>query len=650
MICLYLNPEDAAKVAIEASDALSTAGVVLEPADRLHITLAYFPEVTPDRRDTLIQEAAMLACCLSPISTGVEGVGRFNSEDVEGAPIVLLVDPTQLVHTHDLIAGQLYSWVSRDHGFIPHITLAYAPDGASLQLNGISDIELTFDKLSVVIGGERHDFNMYQPLSDMVAASPMYKAVKGLLQASVDATGGLSKPDAQPPVVSRQTGEGMKATVVINDSADSTEKAGKRMASGMRSKLAAVKDAVQGLLDWASYSDAQDDEAATTAKETKAPEPVEASIGRLLVFKDASGEDRWLSISTSAFEDRDNEIIPTALIERDIERSEKADKGPLRIWHIPDADIGDCDFQGMEGRFLIESGTFRSTPFAVKARDYLRTTDEDLGVSVGFLYPKDHFDGRVYGGDIHITERSILPRAKAAHGWTNFVDVGEVMKPAQKAYLEQMVGADLAAAVISRAAETTKDLEGAGVAFKNADGSELTLGQTVAAIGEVIKASPSEAVKEAYVAFANAVKESETTAEDKDKGGDEGKKETDAVVTAVSEMLKPIAEATAKSAEAADKATAAADQNAKDIAALTGAVKSLADVIAAAKKEAEDDSPRGKTAFRASTAEKSTVEDQIAQIIAGASALNGGAVKEVSPEVAAASPYVLDILGGGGRS
>ena len=43
------------------------------------------------------------------------------------------------------------------------------------------------------------------------------------------------------------------------------------------------------------------------------------------------------------------------------------DYGPLRWWHCPGVDIGDCDFNAVSGRSLVEMGTFRSPALAEAA-------------------------------------------------------------------------------------------------------------------------------------------------------------------------------------------------------------------------------------------------------------------------------------------
>lgn len=80
----------------------------------------------------------------------------------------------------------------------------------------------------------------------------------------------------------------------------------------------------------------------------------------LSVFK-AHGRYRWVLVSSCAYRDRDQEIVSTKALEGAVALADKTGyRGPLRWWHIRGVDLGDCDFQAIHGRFLIESGTFRA--------------------------------------------------------------------------------------------------------------------------------------------------------------------------------------------------------------------------------------------------------------------------------------------------
>ncbi|HEY5990030.1 MAG TPA: hypothetical protein VIV12_27140, partial [Streptosporangiaceae bacterium] len=115
----------------------------------------------------------------------------------------------------------------------------------------------------------------------------------------------------------------------------------------------------------------------------------EKDVNTFTVFKDAHGADRWLAITTTAYEDRDSEIISTKAIGKAVAIGDTSgQRGPLRYWHVPGMDIGDCDFQaqgGPGGRFLIESGTFRNPAYA---RLGAAMAVKGYQMSPGFVHPR----------------------------------------------------------------------------------------------------------------------------------------------------------------------------------------------------------------------------------------------------------------------
>jgi hypothetical protein len=133
--------------------------------------------------------------------------------------------------------------------------------------------------------------------------------------------------------------------------------------------------------------------------------------GRVWVTKDKEGKYRWVAISSNSFQDREGEIVSQKALESAVNRG---DKGELLWWHEKGATIGECDFQMIHGRMLIESGTFKSQKIGAAFAKL-----KGLGVSVGFRHPANEPVNGVYE-NIQIFERSILPANRAANGLTSF--------------------------------------------------------------------------------------------------------------------------------------------------------------------------------------------------------------------------------------
>jgi hypothetical protein len=185
---------------------------------------------------------------------------------------------------------------------------------------------------------------------------------------------------------------------------------------------------------------------------------------------------RWLAVSTNSFKDREDEIFAHKALEECIEYHDKTgERGPLRVFHVAGADIGDCDFQGMAGRFVIESGKFRDDELGQKAVEYFRAnSDKEFQVSIGFTYKVgDESDG-VYDW-LRIRERSVCPYGTAANPFTSFAFGelgGEHMDERKVKMLGEMFGETVASGLIARAETHTKELE-ESVAFKTKEGSDL---------------------------------------------------------------------------------------------------------------------------------------------------------------------------------
>lgn len=184
-------------------------------------------------------------------------------------------------------------------------------------------------------------------------------------------------------------------------------------------------------------------------------------------FEDQTGQMRWISFSSNAFEDREEELFTTKALEEAVEHAEKSgERGPLLLYHVSSAEVGHCDFQAVQGRFLVESGTFSDTPLGQKALDYFTNSDEEHQVSIGYTYKDgDEKDG-TYDW-LRINERSVCPFGTAANPWTDFSLFGDKeMHDKQKEWMEKVFGAELAQGVIAKADSKTKELEDQNVRFK----------------------------------------------------------------------------------------------------------------------------------------------------------------------------------------
>lgn len=146
-----------------------------------------------------------------------------------------------------------------------------------------------------------------------------------------------------------------------------------------------------------------------------------------MVTKGADGRLRWVLISTSTFEDRDEEVISQKAQDEDTDYLYSTGEfGPLRYWHIgqpkqlkendyksvvagPGVDVGDCDISGMHGKLRIESGTFRDEEIGAT----IKGMADEFDVSIGFSHPATEPDNKGVFAHIHTFERSLIPLAVA---------------------------------------------------------------------------------------------------------------------------------------------------------------------------------------------------------------------------------------------
>jgi hypothetical protein len=222
---------------------------------------------------------------------------------------------------------------------------------------------------------------------------------------------------------------------------------------------------------------------------------MKAHDGALRVFKDANGADRWVAQSSTAFQDRDREIVSTKALADDCAYADQhGSYGPLRWWHTPGLDLGDCDFNAMHGRVLIESGTFRSAAIAQKVA---RAAD-GLEISLGFLHLPSEPDADGVFHHIRRFERSLVPRGKASNRFTAFTVKETRMFDATKVAALKTLGFtdDDITSLQAQAAATEKSADDQGVAYKAEEPTqEITIAGVTYQLVE--KAAPMPPVEEA---------------------------------------------------------------------------------------------------------------------------------------------------------
>ena len=190
------------------------------------------------------------------------------------------------------------------------------------------------------------------------------------------------------------------------------------------------------------------------------------------MLDEAGGRTRWTMVSSGGFEDGDREIVSTPFLESAVKAADVlGDRGPLRIFHVPGADIGECDFQAVVGKpgFLLESGTFNDDEDGRRAAAYYRAHAKEYGASIKFLYKTKSDDGVILPPGL-IIERSLLPKSRAAFPYSGIaIQETTTMAAITKEKMDELVavlGEERAQEIVGQLEQNAESLKAIGIRFK----------------------------------------------------------------------------------------------------------------------------------------------------------------------------------------
>lgn len=235
------------------------------------------------------------------------------------------------------------------------------------------------------------------------------------------------------------------------------------------------------------------------------------------VFKDASGRHRWVARTTTAYKDRDGEILSTAGLDADSQRMRASGQfGPLRWWHVgepdptsadapwgPGLDLGDCDYSTVIGRTRIESGTFKSAALG----QAVAAIADQLELSPGFFHPYGS-NGPVDGvfETIRTFERSLVPirYGRASNYFTGItvketrMDMPEIERRLKAMLSELQLTPDQAEAVVGGWVAGEKAAQAQQAVYKSAELPDVVINgvtyKAMPAIEEKAPMPPAEMV------------------------------------------------------------------------------------------------------------------------------------------------------------
>jgi len=217
MIALYPSPATAE--ALAAQPGAST------PPEDLHLTLVFLTGAAVEleaQRPAISEAVRRAAAAAGPLRGVVGGIGLFAGDaDAAERPLVALADVPGLNELRaDLMRELGVDAPTEEHGFTPHLTLAYVPKDAPLEAVPPPELPLAFEELELVWAGERETF----PLGEQEDSEPEQDTLVGA--SWVSQQGGL------PPYIERiarhlETERGMDRSRAIATAVNTA----KRMAS-----------------------------------------------------------------------------------------------------------------------------------------------------------------------------------------------------------------------------------------------------------------------------------------------------------------------------------------------------------------------------------------------------------------------------------
>lgn len=249
-----------------------------------------------------------------------------------------------------------------------------------------------------------------------------------------------------------------------------------------------------------------------------------------LITKDAQGKYRYVLITSSAFEDRDGEIVSQKALAQDVERmTETGDYGEGLWWHCdgdlhgnekearPFIPLASCDFVAMHGRLRLDSGEFYDDAVGKAFAEH----QDEISSSISFYHPADEPIDGVYE-HIRTKERSFLPKGKESNLLTKLLvwSGRKDMDKERVAKLKELLGDEtLVDSLLAQADKREKAAEDAGLTSKEmkakkkpaADDEENAADQGDDEAAEGEKPTKKEAAfdavafKEAMTPFADAM-------------------------------------------------------------------------------------------------------------------------------------------------
>ena len=166
MVAFYLPTDVAKKLAVPG----------YETPTKLHLTLAYFADVSDIDREALVNVLTGFSRYAGVLEGKISGIGRFIGDapgSTKDAVYASFDSPRLPEFRQSLIENLERAGFDADptHGFSPHITLAYVDRGKASPCDTVPALPIRFEEISLVTADARTDF----PLT---ARGRMYETIE----------------------------------------------------------------------------------------------------------------------------------------------------------------------------------------------------------------------------------------------------------------------------------------------------------------------------------------------------------------------------------------------------------------------------------------------------------------------------------------
>lgn len=331
MIALFPPPDLAKQIS-------SLPGVETQP-DELHITLAVLGGID-DLDDSDVAAAILktktLAKNFGPIELKINGIGRFNASDSSDAKDVIyaVIDSPTIDDLRSRLVSALRSVGIKpksDHGFNPHMTLAYIDSGAESPIDQIETIALTIDEIHVCVGDKRR---AYQLTGKRMYPKPVEQLLKlyGVLRSIFDDK--LVSRDMALTQVGSQVMEMFDKRNMEQPADEGNYHFFQDLYMGDDGTFYAISISGGRLFKWRLEVDAQNNVVELGVPAMVKPQFTEAVQGRTRVREREDGRFEAFSVMSTAMLNKDGQIDTRALYDSFCERFKGDGREYINIYHL----------------------------------------------------------------------------------------------------------------------------------------------------------------------------------------------------------------------------------------------------------------------------------------------------------------------------